>query len=95
VTQLPTLMLVCKRWRAVASEPAMWRFVHGARFSAEAYTRGMPLSFTPLLCLTRCRTRDQWHASRVVAFLPVDTANSVQSLKVRCWLSCCELLPLH
>lgn len=30
VSTLPTLMLVCKGWRAVASKPALWRFVRFA-----------------------------------------------------------------
>ena len=30
VTELPRLMLVCKRWRVVASKPTLWRFVRFA-----------------------------------------------------------------
>jgi hypothetical protein len=36
----------------------------GARFPTEIYTRGVPLSFTPLLRLKRCHACDQWHSSR-------------------------------
>jgi hypothetical protein len=33
--------------------------------STENYTRGVPLSFMPLLRLKRCHACDRWHSSRV------------------------------
>jgi hypothetical protein len=54
---------------------------YGARFSTEIYTRGVPLSFTPLLRLKRCHACDQWHSSRVSTPLTVTTINFVQTLK--------------
>jgi hypothetical protein len=41
----------------------------------------MPLSFTPLLRLTRCHACDQYHSFRVFTLLPVGTVNHVATLK--------------
>jgi hypothetical protein len=44
--------------------------MHGARFSTEVYSRGVPLRFTPLLRLKkRCHACGQWRSSRVSTFL--------------------------
>jgi hypothetical protein len=47
----------------------------------------MPLSSTPLLGLKLCYACDQWHSSRVVTFLPVDTLNFTTTLKARLYKS--------
>jgi hypothetical protein len=52
---------------------------HGARFSAEIYTRGC--HWIPRMFASIEHACDQWHSSRKFTLLPVDTVNCVQTLK--------------
>jgi hypothetical protein len=55
---------------------------YGARFVTDICTRGVSLSFTPLLLrLQLLHACDFCHVSRVVTLLPVDAVNSVQTQK--------------
>jgi hypothetical protein len=63
-------------------------WMHGARFSTDAScTPGVPLRFTLLFLLKRCRACDQWHSSRAFTsltgslLLPVHSVHRVRTLQ--------------
>jgi hypothetical protein len=57
------------------------RLLFGEASNGNLHSRGVPLSFTPLLRLKRCHACGQWHSSRAATFLPVGTVNVVHKHK--------------
>jgi hexosaminidase len=72
-----------RHFQSIAMLRRLLDSMYGARFPVEVYTRGMPLSFTPLLRLKLEHACDQCHSSRVFTPLTGWHRNNVrfQTLK--------------